>query len=250
MSDITLALSGGAARGAYHLGVLHFIEQNEINVKAICATSIGSVIGASWLSGVSAKEQLELFKSKEFRKVFRFDFFRRALYRVDADAAILDRFIPKKNIQDLEIPLYITAVDIDSGENIYFDTGNLKKLCLASSALLPLFAPIVYQGQRLIDGGFVNHMPLEPLKSLGLKIVGVNLNPIIKKDISPNIFSSTKRAFEIAAYKESGQIKADCDLYISSKKLLDYSLFSFKHFDELFALGFHDATHRFAAKML
>jgi NTE family protein len=250
MSEVTLALSGGAARGAYHLGVLHYIEQNDIKVKAICATSIGAVIGASWLSGVVAKEQLELFKSKEFQKIFRFNFFKRAIYKVDADAAILDQLIPKKNIQDLALPLYITAVDINSGQNIYFDSGNIKRLCLAASALLPLFAPIDYYDHKLIDGGFINHMPLEPLKSMEYKIVGVNLNPIIPTEISPNIFSYTKRALGIATYRNSTQVKADCDLYITSKKLLDYSLFSFRHLDELFELGFHDAHNRFASKMI
>ena len=89
MSEITLALSGGAARGAYHLGVLHFIEEEGLHVRAVSATSIGAVIGASWLCGVSAKEQLDIFKSKEFKRIFSFNYFRKSLYKIDMNAKIL-----------------------------------------------------------------------------------------------------------------------------------------------------------------
>lgn len=249
MKEITLSLSGGAARGAYHLGVLHFIEQNAIEVKAICATSIGAVIGASWLCGISAQEQLCIFKSKEFKDIFSFNYFRKSIYRIDTDAKILDRLVPKKNIQDLDIPFYVTAVDLNSGQNIYFDSGDIKTLCFASSALVPMFSPVKYNGYKLADGGFIDHIPMTPLKSFDYEIVGVNLHPIYKKEIDDNIFSYIKKALYITTYGDSFDAKANCDIYITSKKLLDYSIFSFSNFDELFKLGFEDAKERFSLKL-
>ena len=249
MKEITLALSGGAARGAYHLGVLQYIEENDIEVKAISATSIGAIIGASWLSGVSAKEQLAIFKSKEFKKIFRFNFFRKSIYKIDTDAKILDRLVLKRNIQDLEIPFFVTAVDLNSGQNIYFDSGDIKTLCFASSALVPIFAPVKYNGYRLADGGFIDHIPTQPLRSFPFEIVGVNLHPIYANETEESIFSYIKRVLYISMYRDSYDAKLNCDIYITSKKLLKYSIFSFSHFDKLFELGYHDAKEKFSSKL-
>ncbi|MDD2357564.1 MAG: patatin-like phospholipase family protein [Thiovulaceae bacterium] len=249
MSEITLALSGGAARGAYHLGVLQFIEENDIHVKAISATSIGAIIGASWLCGVSAKEQLEIFKSKEFKKIFSFNFFRGSLYKIDSNAKILDRLVPKNNIQDLETPLYITAVDLQSGENIFFDSGNIKTLCIASSALIPIFAPVHYNGYDLADGGFIDHIPMQPLHSYGCDIVAVNLHPMYKTDGKGSFYKNLKRALYLSMYSDSLSAKVNADIYITSKKLFDYSIFSFSNFDALFDLGYQDAREKFSLKL-
>ena len=249
MKEITLALSGGATRGAYQLGVLHFIEQNDIEVKAICATSIGAVIGASWLCGVSAKEQLEIYKSKEFKKIFSFNYFRSSLFAIDMQAKILDKIVTKKNIQDLDVPFYVTAVDLISANNIHFDSGNLKTLCFAASALVPMFPPVEYNGYRLADGGFIDHMPIEPLRVFDCEIVGVNLHPIYKKEIGNGIFENFIRSLSISSYKESLEVKNSCDIYITSKKLLDYNMFSFRQLDALFELGFKDAEDKFSLKL-
>ena len=104
MKEITLCLSGGAARGAYHLGVLQYIEESGIEVKAISATSIGAIIAASWLSGVSAKEQLAIFKSREFKKIFSFNFFRGSLFSIDTTAKIIKKLVPKKILKIFLFP--------------------------------------------------------------------------------------------------------------------------------------------------
>ncbi|WP_345994037.1 patatin-like phospholipase family protein [Sulfurimonas sp. HSL-1716] len=249
MKEITLALSGGAARGAYHLGVLQFIEESDIEVKAISATSIGAIIGASWLSGVSAKEQLAIFKSKEFKKIFRFNFFRNSIYRLDSTAKIVQKLVPKKNIQDFDIPFYVTAVDLNSGQNLYFDSGDIKTLCFGSSALVPIFAPVRYNGYKLADGGFIDHIPTQPLKAFPFEIVAVNLHPICKREVNDGIMSYIKRVLYISMYRDTFDAKINSDIYITSKKLLDYSIFSFYHFDELFELGYHDAKEKFNSKL-
>lgn len=242
MNEISLALSGGAARGAYHLGVLHFLDEQNIKVKAISATSIGAIIGASYASGVTPKEQLGIFKSKEFKDIFSLNLFGGSLLKVNHKAKILERLLPVKNIEDLNIPLHVTAVDIQSGEEICFRSGNTEQICLTSSALVPIFAPVEYDGKRLVDGAVINHMPIEPLKQYPYKIVGVNLLPIYPQKITNSIFSNFKRTVSIRAYKISTASQNLCDIYISSPKLKNYSIFSLKHLDEIFKLGYEDAS--------
>lgn len=64
---INLVLSGGAARGAFHLGFLHCMEEQGIEINAYSGSSIGAIIATSHASGVRAKEQLEIFKSKDVK---------------------------------------------------------------------------------------------------------------------------------------------------------------------------------------
>jgi len=68
--EISLCLSGGAGRGAYHLGVISILQENNINIKAISGTSIGALIGASLACGKSAEYIFEVIQSKEFHSVF------------------------------------------------------------------------------------------------------------------------------------------------------------------------------------
>lgn len=74
-TNLALALGGGAARGAFHLGVLHFLEKNQIDIKAYSGSSIGSIISASHASGISAKEQLKIFASNDLKKAIKFNYF-------------------------------------------------------------------------------------------------------------------------------------------------------------------------------
>lgn len=250
MKAITLSLSGGASRGAYQLGVLQFIDENNIEVKAISATSIGAIIGASYASGVSPKKQLEIFKSKEFRKVISFNFFRGSIFKLNADAPILDELVLVKRIEDLPIDLYINAVDIHKGEEIYFDHGDIKTVCLAASALVPFFQSVKYKTHDLVDGGAINHMPVKPLRSYELPIVGVNLHPIYYEEKIKGLIDYTKRAMFLSTYRNSITAKQSCDIYITSPKLKDYNMFSFKHLDEMFAMGYEDAKCMFNEALL
>lgn len=243
MNEISLALSGGAARGAYHLGILQFLDEQNIKVKAISATSIGAIIGASYASGVSPKEQMEIFKSKEFKDIFSLNLFKGSLLKANYKSKIIQRLLPVKNLEELNIPLHVTAVDIQSGEYLYFNSGNTKQICLASSALIPIFPSVEYDGKRLVDGGIINHMPTEPLKQYPYKIVGVNLHPIYAKNVNNTLLSNLKRAIFLRTYKRDRASKNLCDFYISSPKLENYSLFSLKYLDEMFEMGYEDASN-------
>ena len=241
--EIVLALSGGGARGAFHLGVLQYLDENNIKVKAICATSIGSIVGASYASGVSPKKQLELLKQKSTKKVFSFSWFRESLFNIDLKSKAIDSLINKEKLEQLDIPLYLTAVDLESGEEISFERGDLKTICTASSALVPVFKPVEYQGRVLVDGGFFNHMPYKPLKKYDLPLVGVNLTPLVKKPSRKRFMSYLKKVMAIRMFIAAESQRGEYDYYISNDEILKYSIFSFKNFDKLFELGYEEAKN-------
>lgn len=241
MREISLALSGGAARGAYHLGVLQRIDEMGISVKAICGTSIGAIIGASYLSGVTPKRQLEIFKSSEFKDIFSFNYFRKSIFKINYSAQIIKELVLYDRLEQLSRPMFATALDLTSGKEKYYNSGDTKQICFGSSALVPLFAPVEYDGLLLVDGGFINHMPYLPLLEYECPIVGVNLHPntIAKKQNS--IYDFIKRTTYLNTFSNTQNSENHCETVITNDKLRDYSLVSFKYLDELFELGYADA---------
>lgn len=246
MQEITLALSGGAARGAYHLGVLEAFDTLDIKVRAICGTSIGAIVGASYACGVSPKEQLAIYTSQEFRKIFKFRPWKGSLFEVDKVASILTKLIPNGDLGDTKIPMFVSAVDLYSAEEIIFDRGDMHQLCFASSALVPVFAATSYEGMLLVDGGVVNHMPVSPLKSFNLPIVGVNLHPREAVSTHYSWWQMIRRVHFINTFSSAWTSEKVCDILIAPLVIREFRLFSLKHLERMFELGYQETIKRFS----
>ena len=234
---ISLALSGGAARGAFHLGVIAALERNNVEIAAVSGTSIGAVIAVSVGSGVSAFDMLRLFKSRAFRKVFQFNYFKKGILRINEKATILKEIAPIDRLEQMKIPTFVTCVDLPSGEIVRFNEGETIKLAIASSALIPIFRPIVYENYTLIDGGFMDNLPVEPLLGLSYPVVSVNLFPLNTQSKS-TIFSGLERAIYLSILASSKQQIEQSDLCISDSSLDDFGLFTFKQLEACFELGY------------
>lgn len=234
---ISLALSGGAARGAFHLGVIAAFERHNVEIAAVSGTSIGAVIAVSVGSGVSAFDMLRLFKSKAFRKAFQFNYFRKGLLRINEKAAILKEIAPVAFLEQMKIPTFVTCVDLPSGEIVRFSEGETIKLAIASAALIPIFRPIAYKNYTLIDGGFMDNLPVDPLLGLSHPVVSVNLFPPHTKS-KGNILSSFERAIYLSILASSKRQIEQSDLCISDPALDDFGLFTFRQLQACFELGY------------
>lgn len=234
---ISLALSGGAARGAFHLGVIAALERNNVEIAAVSGTSIGAVIAVSVGSGVSAFDMFRLFKSNAFRKVFQFNYFRKGLLRINEKAPILKEIAPVSRLEQMSIPTFVTCVDLPSGEIVRFCEGETIKLAIASAALIPIFHPIAYKNYTLIDGGFMDNLPVEPLLGLSHPVVSVNLFPPHTKS-KGNILSSFERAIYLSILASSKRQIEQSDLCISDPALDDFGLFTFGQLQACFELGY------------
>ncbi len=237
---ISLALSGGAARGAFHLGVIEALVENGFEIGVISGSSIGAIVGVSYASGVSPKEQLEIFCSSELKKVIKFNYLRRSLLKIDIKNQFVEKIIPIKNIEDTKIKVYVTTIDLISGKVIRFEKGDAKTLCMASSALIPLFKPISYENWQLADGGIMDNLPTKPLKEHNLPIIGVDLHP---KEIGfKNSFSGLiARTLYLSWRANTINHINDCNIYITNDKLTKYGLFKTTHLRDLYELGLQSA---------
>lgn len=236
---VALVLGGGAARGAFHLGVIARLEELGVEICAISGVSIGAIVASSVASGLRAREILEIIKTKEFKKAIKFNYFNKSFFKIDKKAKIIKILAPISNLEDMKIPIFITCVDLLSGKKVVFSSGKSIDICLGSSALVPLFPAVSYENFLLADGGFVDNFPIGPLVGLGEKILGIDLYAM--SNLEKNTNWGLKRAMRMSLSSCSNSQSHLCDHLIAEPRINKFKLFSFNEFDECFNLGFEAA---------
>jgi NTE family protein len=203
---IGLALGGGAARGLAHLGVLKIFEDAKVPIDMIAGTSLGALIGgmyasnpdaAYWIGRVdqylrsfrSRKTRLEFLKKLETPPNNQRGFFsdmafllrKGYFWGVTATKAafigekeyqnLIYPLIPDISFEETKIPFSCVATDIRNGKRIMYTTGRLRTAISASCALPGIFPPVIDNDMALVDGGWVERVPVLCAQDMGADIV-------------------------------------------------------------------------------
>ncbi|MGH1366641.1 MAG: patatin-like phospholipase family protein [Calditrichia bacterium] len=197
---VGLALSGGAARGTAHIGILRAFRENNIPIDCLSGTSIGAVIAALYAFGVSLEDMREQAAKMSWSKISGFSIYSRGGFLTNKELGeIMQEFVGDANIEDSPIPLAIVATDISTGEKVVLRKGNLARAVMASSCIPGLYAPVEIDGRKLVDGFLVENVPISPLPQMGAEVViGVNLGKRRTYRKADGIFNVVMNAFEIA----------------------------------------------------
>lgn len=167
---IALCLSGGGTRGFAYLGAFKAFEEYGIKFDAVAGTSVGSLFGAIYASGMPLKDIEKIadgFKNNDFRKS-KLGIFPS---KMDNLAKKIKEVLPVTKIEELKIPYYAVAVDLKTSNEIHFHSGDLASVITGSCAIPGVFYPVKYKGMNLIDGGVRNNIPVDVLKSNGYDYV-------------------------------------------------------------------------------
>ena len=213
---IGVALGGGFARGLSHIGVLKVLEEENIPIDFIAGTSVGSVIGAAYASGVCAKEMEEIAALVRFKDFSRWTFSRFGFFSNDKMALFLTKFLRCKTFEELKIPLAVTATDILTGEPAVFTSGDLVDPVRASCAYPGMFLPVNINGRLLVDGLLAHAVPSTPLRTMGAeRVIAIYLSAHWVKPKGPrHVFDLIGQCFSIAQAKMCGPWKADSDIVV------------------------------------
>lgn len=169
---IGLALSGGAARGFAHLGVLKVLAENKIPIDCVAGTSAGSIVAAGIACGLSVEEQIAIGKKMSWFRMTGFSYSAKGILSNASMGDFLLKHFPCKKIEELKMPFAAVACDLETGEEFVFrDTGDLATAIRASCAIPGVFAPVESDGRLLIDGGVVSLVPTRAVRKLGADIV-------------------------------------------------------------------------------
>jgi NTE family protein len=238
-NGISLVLSGGGARGAFHLGILQALDELKIPIREISGASIGAIIGAFYLAGKTPIEIFNFFDSHKFRKVLKFNIFKGSLFKIDTKHKFFDEMLGEfKNIENLPRPLHVSVTDIKKGVALYCDKGEIKKIVTASGALYPIFEAIDIDGDKCIDGGVLDNFPIQPLLNTKYPIFGSNLHPNV---YNPKQSIAIRALFLTCMKRGMEEKRQKCDYYLSPEELASHNILSLKRLDKLFTLGYEEA---------
>jgi len=257
---VGLVLSGGGAKGLAHIGALKVIEDAGVQIDFIAGTSMGAIIGALYASGYRAAQLDSIFKALDFNSLIQDDFSRDSktfyekedgdryavslpfdAYKISFPQAIsggqkvynelVALLYPVKDIKDfnqLPIPFFCMATDIENGSAVLLNSGYLPEAIMASGTFPSLFEPMELDGRMLIDGGVMNNYPISEIKALGATfIIGVD----VQHDLSEreSLESATDILLQINNFRTVAAMKSKSlatDIYIKPD-IADFSVVDF-----------------------
>lgn len=283
---VGLVLSGGGARGMAHIGVLRRLEELRVPIDAIAGTSMGAVIGGLYASGLDAREIETVMTSVDWQDAVR-DRPPRAdltFRRKAEDQNFLVRFplglrggdfkLPKGLIQGQkltqllrqltlpvadvatfdELPTRFRAVatDLETGEAVILDRGDLTRAMRASLSAPGVFAPVEHDGRLLVDGGLVENLPIDVARAMDVDVViavdvGFPLLPRRRLDSVPTISNQMLAIFIRRNAERQRRTLGERDVLIDPA-LGEASSFDFTRIPQAIELG-REATERHAPRL-
>ena len=234
-NSLGLALGGGGAKGYYHVGVLSALSDCNIKFDFVSGTSIGSIVGAMYALGYSPKDMCALIKEMKIEKP---SYMLSMKLKNLPLKKIIERVLGERSFNELKIPFIAVATNIDTGQDEKLNRGDLCLALSASSTIPPAYKYVNFDGKRLIDGGYVNLVPVKAVKELGAKkVLAVDLSAHI-----PMNYKSLKLLDKIYPFHNVKRARRSAEKFLADfvlePDLSDYTMLSFKKFDNLFELGY------------
>jgi NTE family protein len=170
---VGLALSGGAARGIAHVGVLRALSENGIRIDCIAGTSAGSIVGGAFAAGMPIDEVAELGRKLRWRDIGRVTMSRLGVQSNERLEQYIRARLPVTKFEELPIPFAAVATELRTGAAVVMrDEGDVPFAIRASCAIPGWYVPVTDQhGRQLVDGGLVAVVPSSVARGLGADIV-------------------------------------------------------------------------------
>jgi NTE family protein len=168
-----LALSGGAARGIAHVGVLKVLAEAGVRVDCVAGTSAGAIVGGALAAGVPLEEIEEISRGLRWRDLGRMTVSRLGVQsNARLEEYVRARF-PVTRFEELKIPFAAVATDLRTGAAVVMrDAGDVAFAIRASCAVPGWYVPVMdARGRQLVDGGLVANLPSSVARSLGAEVV-------------------------------------------------------------------------------
>lgn len=241
--NLGLALSGGGVRGFAHVGALKAMNERELYPEVISGTSAGSLAGVFYADGYTPDEIYDLFKKISFRDVANATFLlKEGLFETKGIATFLKKYLRAKRFEELKLPFYAVASDIEQGKSHVFSTGDLVPAVIASCTVPIVFTPVEIDNRHYVDGGLFMNFPVSVIRKRCHTVIGVNVSPVtvMPYDRSFRYIIERTMSYMVGA-NTTGEQKM-CDYVIESKQIAQYNIFDFKYIDKIYHTGYDVAS--------
>jgi len=185
---IALVLGGGGIKGFAHIGVLRALEEHGIKPAVYAGTSIGAMMAAATVAGLSADELARRAEALRRRDLFRINHFGMLMDRMKSRSIYLEEplrtltasVVPEGDFDSLSQRLLVNTVDLERGTQIVWGLPGLRDVSVrdavyASCALPGFFPPGRVDGRICVDGGVIDNLPAH--------IAGLGMDMVIAVDV-------------------------------------------------------------------
>lgn len=284
---VGLVLSGGAARGLAHIGVLKALEEQGVVIDAIAGTSMGAVVGGLYAAGYSVAELERLATQLDWQQALsdeppREDIpFRRKQddrdflvkqklsFRDDGSlglplgvlqgqnlAVLLEKLfarVGESDFDQLPIPFRAVAADIASGEAVVFSQGHLALAVRASMSIPAILTPVELDGRLLVDGGIANNIPLDVARQMGVdRVIVVDIgSPLGSTESMQTVFNILNQSVALLTRRNSEAQLATLDEQdiLVQPTLTGFGVTDFARAEDMMDAGYR-ATHALQARFV
>lgn len=237
--DVALVLGAGGVRALTHLGVLEVFEEEGIPIDLIVGCSGGSIIGALYADQPNAKalkNKLLCLKTKDLLDP-SFAAFPIGLVQGNALEYFLVDNLSCKEFKDLKIPFVAVATNVDNNHLVALDSGPIVPAVHASSALPPVFSPVVLYNQTLVDGGVIAPVPVDVARLYKPKLlIAVDISTPPPRCELSHALDILNRTLHIAFYELSRMQSRKADIFLHPN-LSGYGTFDDEYNEELYEKG-------------
>jgi predicted acylesterase/phospholipase RssA len=197
-----LVLGGGAAKGYAHIGLLKVLEEENLQPEIVVGASMGALVGGFYAAGFDAQtlEDIALTIDKKKKKwLFKVHLSKKGFVTGKNVITFLSSYLGGKRIEHLPKKYAVVATDVEHETEMIIKTGDLIQAIRSAISIPVVFMPHSYDGRILIDGGFVNPVPITVAQRLGAnKIIAVNvLRRIDYKQIHMSTISPSHKQYNM-----------------------------------------------------
>jgi NTE family protein len=236
--NIGLVLSGGGARGFAHLGLMQALNESGIFPEVISGTSAGALAGVLYADGYTPKEILHIMNSGSRLDFMRPTLPREGLLQIGGIIKILKSCLRATTFEELKIPLFVAATDLNNGKAKYFSEGNLIDPVIASASIPVLFQPVMIDDIYYVDGGVLDNLPLKPIEKKCRCLIGSFVNPIGYMEKCSGLINIAERTFMLSMSKEINEKEKKFNLLVSPPELRNFKILDPEKAEDLFELGY------------
>ena len=185
--SIGYALSGGFIKGFAHLGAMQALLEHDIKPNIISGVSAGALAGVFYADGNEPHKVLDYFAGHKFQDLTKLVIPKVGLFELSEFKDFLKSNLKAKKLEELQLPLIITATDLDHGRLAHFHKGDIAERVAASCCMPVLFAPVKIDETYYVDGGLLMNLPVSTIRRVCEKVVAINVSPLMAPKYKMNI---------------------------------------------------------------
>eukprot|EP00898_Chlorokybus_atmophyticus_P004975 jgi/Chlat1/5479/Chrsp36S05433 len=199
--SVGLVLSGGGSRGLAHLGVIRALEDAGIPIDCVGGTSQGAFMGALYAKFLTSQAMVPKVREFAAKLGSVWHLLRDltlpvlAIFHGTGFTKTIKHALGDTQIEDLWLRYFCVSTNVTKGDIAVHERGDLWKYVRASMTVIGLLPPIYDKGDLLVDGGYVDNVPVDIMRRMGVRTV-----------IVVDVEDKDNSAFEKAVLSEDGGV--------------------------------------------